>query len=259
MSSAEAEANVEDGMHATAVVSQMSHLKTAKNVPSAAKVPRFLNVSYWEAMLPHVYSSAKVTDILGMLIEGVRIGRNPAAGTIVNPNWPSANIHAEKVSEVIASDMVAGRLFGPFSVPPFEHFISSPLGAFTKRNSNKIRLIHDLSYPVVGSVNADIDPEQFSLHYSSVDDAAALCVVLEAPMLAKLDLKDAYKHVAVHPEDWHLLGFEWGGSPGIPSFYFSKVLNFGLRSAPALFDVFASALALFMVREGVSSGSRTLP
>lgn len=216
-------------------------------------MPEFLNVSYWERSLPLVYSADIARKILCQLLEGVRIGRDPAAATVISPNWPSVATFASQVEEVIVNDLAGGRLLGPFTAPPFDHFISSPLGAFTKRNSTKIRLIHDLSYPSVGSVNAEIDPEQFSLHYATIDDAAAYCVEFDVPFLAKLDLKDAYKHVAVSPLDWHLLGFQWGESEGQPQFYFSKVLNFGLRSAPALFDIFASTLSLFMFREGVSA------
>jgi len=193
------------------------------------------------------------SDILDKLINGVRIGRQPADRILVCPNWPSANVYASRVNDIIHCDLASGRLYGPFTEPPFQFYISSPLGAFIKRNSDKIRLIHDLSFPALGSVNGDIDPEQFSLHYSSVDDAAALCLQHAAPWLAKLDLKDAYKHVLVHPDDWHLLGFHWGHRDGAPLLYFSKVLNFGLRSAPALFDIFAGYLQRFMAREGVEA------
>jgi len=30
-------------------------------------------------------------------------------------------------------------------------------------------------------------------------------------LLAKLDLKDAYRHIPVHSTDWNLLGFHWMG------------------------------------------------
>ena len=49
---------------------------------------------------------------------------------------------------------------------------------------------------------------------------------------------------------WGFLGLMGGGST---QFYFSKVLSFGLRSAPALFDVFASALLQFMIYSGAPS------
>ena len=51
-----------------------------------------------------------------------------------------------------------------------------------------------------------------------------------------------------------MIGISWvfpglmGG--GCTNYYFSRVLSFGLRSAPALFDVFASALLQFMFKSG---------
>ena len=102
-----------------------------------------------------------------------------------------------------------GRLYGSFDVAPFQFYVISPLGAFLKRDGSKIRVIRDLSYPAV----------DYSLQYASVDDAVALCVKCKPkiPYLAKLDLKDAYKHIAVQPADWHLLGFKWH-----EQIYFSK-------------------------------------
>jgi hypothetical protein len=39
--------------------------------------------------------------------------------------------------------------------------------------------------------------------------------------MAKLDLKDAFHHIPVHPSDWDHLGFSWGDK-----FYYSVVLAF---------------------------------
>ena len=104
-----------------------------------------------------------------------------------------------------------------------------------------------------GSVNASIKKEEFSLAYSSVDDAVRICKRLgPGPVfMAKLDLENAFKHVLVNEQDWHLLGFSWPDATGRTQYYFSKVLNFGLRSAPFLFDQFAEALLEFMCHVGV--------
>ena len=114
-------------------------------------------------------------------------------------------------------------------------------------------MIHDLSYPLKGSVNSLISKEDFSLAYASVEDAVRLCRQLgpDPVYMAKLDLENAFKHVLVNKQDWHLLGFSWPDTCGRTQFYFSKVLNFGLRSAPFLFDLFADALLEFMHHVGV--------
>ena len=212
-----------------------------------------LNVDYWSQNLLESHSHETTHSLLSQIVNGVKIGRVPADSQIISHNWPSSLEYRDQVTRVIEDDLAADRLHGPFRVPPFDHYIVSPLGAFPKRDSSKVRVIHDLSFPVKGSVNSLIDREQFSLAYSSVDDATRICRELgPAPVfMAKLDLENAYKHIYVSPEDWHMLGFTWPDASGMNQFYFSKVLNFGLRSAPYLFDQFASALLEFMYKAGV--------
>lgn len=48
--------------------------------------------------------------------------------------------------------------------------------------------------------------------------------------MAKLDIKSAYRLLAVHPEDRPLLGFEWQGA-----LFVDGMLPFGLKSAPKAF------------------------
>ena len=60
----------------------------------------------------------------------------------------------------------------------------------------------------------------------------------QATQLVKIDLKDAYCLVPVHPEDQHLLGISWGGAV-----YVDRCLPFGLRLAPKIFSAVSDALA----------------
>ena len=53
-------------------------------------------------------------------------------------------------------------------------------------------------------------------------------------MLAKIDLKDAYRIVPVHPDDYHLIGVTWNGHA-----YLDRALPFGLRSALKIFSAIA--------------------
>ena len=60
----------------------------------------------------------------------------------------------------------------------------------------------DLSAPRHQSVNDGISPEYCSLQYASIDDAVKLIMLLgPGTQLAKLDIKDAYRIVPVHPDD----------------------------------------------------------
>ena len=51
----------------------------------------------------------------------------------------------------------------------------------------------------------------------------------QGALLAKIDFKQAYCNIPVHPEDRPLLGMAWRGKV-----YLDKLLPFGLRSAPII-------------------------
>ena len=65
----------------------------------------------------------------------------------------------------------------------------------------------DLSASLGSSVNDDISKELCSFHYVTVDTAAAHMYARgRGALLAKMDIKQAYRHIPVAPEDRHLLG-----------------------------------------------------
>lgn len=247
----------EENMHVTCVGAQRALISAASAVGLNNLITPVLKLSFWEANLHRVRPPTEVNSLLDGLVNGVAIGRAPATEVLRSPNWPSAVLHRGQVSNIITNDLELGRLYGPFKDPPFKYYVTSPLGAIPKRGSNKIRVIHDLSFPPTRSVNDYIDPEEFSLSYSSIDDATCLINSFDSGTvyLAKLDLQDAYKHIFVRPADWHLLGFTWPDDKGNEAVYFSKVLNFGLRSSPALFDAYSGALLDLMVDAGAASST----
>ena len=108
-----------------------------------------------------------------------------------------------------------------------------------KRNQlNKWRLIVNLSSLTGHSINDGIDPQLCSLSYVSVDDIAASVLKLgRGALLAKSDIKHAYRQIPVHPQDRVLLGLQWQGR-----YFMDATLPFGLRSAPIIFFSVADAL-----------------
>lgn len=152
-------------------------------------------------------------------------------------NLPVQPCDMAKVDAVIAADVAAGKKAGPFARKPFPQMCISPIGAVPKRDSEKVRVIHHLSYPHKGdSVNAGVVEESFNL--SSFGHAAqAVRKLGKGCLLIKLDVSSAYKQIPVQREDWPLLGFKWRGQ-----YYYERVLPFGLRSSCRLWDLYASAL-----------------
>ena len=100
-------------------------------------------------------------------------------------------------------------------------------------------MILHLSAPPDYSINDFISKEEFSLQYTSLDDAVRIVTTLgPGALMAKVDLKSAFRMVPVRSQDWELLGMYWQGN-----YYFDTCLPFGLRSAPYLFNQYAEALA----------------
>ena len=108
----------------------------------------------------------------------------------------------------------------------------------------------DLSSMHGHSVNDGIVKEMCSLHYPSIDDATTKITTLgKGAMLAKMDIRQAYRNIPVAPDDKHLLGLQWNDQ-----IYIDQVLPFGNSSASIIFSAIADALLWIMLKEGVSWG-----
>ena len=190
--------------------------------------------------------------------EGVNIGYDGPRVRQEHHNWPSTTEHADAVAASIIKDINRGTTAGPFLSPPFSTFVGSPMGCFQKKRSSKYRVIHDLSYPPGSSINSFIDIDQFRVQYLSFDDVVNNIQQLgQGTLLAKLDLEDAFKHIPVRQEDWPLLGYTFtvtdpSSHQPIKLYFFDKVLQFGCRSSPKLFNDIAAATNLVMFKNGVS-------
>ena len=164
-------------------------------------------------------------------------------------NHPSASAKQGVVFRRISEELAAGRLLGPIPPSQWPGVHSSPLGLVPKPHQpNRWRMICDLSSPKGSSVNDGIPSHLCSLKYSSVDDAVTTIQQLgKGTQLVKLDIKDAYRIVPVHPADYHLLGITWQGK-----LYIDRALPFGLRSAPKIFNAIADFVAWVLASNGIS-------
>ena len=128
-------------------------------------------------------------------------------------------------------EIEAARIAGPFLVPPFPNCRGSPLGIVPKKDPSEFRLIHHLSYPQGSSVNDSIPDDFSSVRYVSINDAISVIKQTGAGcVMAKTDVKSAFRIIPIHPNDYSLLGMKWQNL-----FYFDRCLPMGCSSSCAIF------------------------
>ena len=97
----------------------------------------------------------------------------------------SGSENPDVVDAKIKKELDAGRLAGPFRTRPFYPFRIFLLGVVP----GEFRLIHHLSYPTGSSINDGI------------------CGSWE--FLAKTDVKNVFRIIPIHPQDYSLLDIRW--------------------------------------------------
>ena len=153
-------------------------------------------------------------------------------------NLKSIDEYMEVAKEKVAKEVQLGRVSGPYPHPPWEHLVVSPLGVIPKKDPGRFRLIHHLSHLEGHSVNDGIPPEHCSVQYASVDDAIELVRKDgRGADMAKADIESAFRLLPVHPESFHLLGFQLDGE-----FYFDKCLPMGCAILCAYFEALSTFL-----------------
>ena len=192
-----------------------------------AQVYTPLNIPEWQACLHQHSDTDFASYILSGLQNGFRIG--VAEGSRLHSaksNMQSAKQHAQVIHDYLAQECQEGNIFGPFNPQTFPHLHINRFGVIPKkRKPGEWRLITDLSSPEGASVNDGIDSSLCSLAYISVKQVAETALQLgPGSLLAKIDIKSAYRLVPVHPLDRYMLGMEWDGQV-----YVDGMLPFGLQ------------------------------
>jgi hypothetical protein len=165
----------------------------------------------------------------GLALPGARVARN----------LPTASGDAEEafILDDMRAEVLAGRRAGPFLAPPFPDFVASPLGTVPKK-SGKLRLIHHLSHPrrcPELSVNARL--EDVDCGYLRFEEAVALVARRgHGTLMAKHDVRAAFRHLRVRPDQQYALGMSFLGL-----YFYERCLSFGLKPAPRLYEEVATA------------------
>ena len=177
------------------------------------------------------------------LIDGFKHGfKIPFHGTLaqtIAPNSRTINQSPQAVLDNITTELQAGKIAGPFDEPPLPFYRSSPIALVPKKDSQKFRTIHNLSYPYKsGSVNEGISAQDSTVQYSTFSDAIRkLNNLPPRAFLAKSDIRSAFRLVPIHPDSYHLLGFTYDNK-----YYYDKCLPFGLACSCQIFERFSRAL-----------------
>ena len=143
-------------------------------------------------------------------------------------------------------------MLGPFLVPPFAEWTqTSPLLTVPKRDSDRRRVVIDLSFPEGHSVNSGIAKNifqgtPFTYTLPTVDDFAQM-VVRNGPgcYLWKADLQRAYRQLRSDPLDYPLMCIQFASN-----YYIDVCPSFGGRGSAAAQQRVSRAVCHLMGESG---------
>ncbi len=166
-------------------------------------------------------------------------------------NLSSIDLSAKALPSFIQKEVKLKRMIGPFSLsfPPVNIFMVNPLGLVEKRYTDPIeyRVITHHSAPHGSSVNDGIDKHEFHISFDTLKYAVRwIRFIGKGALLTKVDIKDAYRNLPVHPLDQLLQGIVYNNQ-----LYFDKALAFGSRSSCGIFCRFADVIAWIGFNNGI--------
>lgn len=183
-------------------------------------------------------------------INGFRLHYTGPRMSVGAENLVSASIHKTETLKKLQSEVELGRMIGPFNKCPISTLRISPIGLVKKRDKGW-RLITHLSFPDGKGVNSFIDEDYCRVKYSSFDNVLEMVSMLgKGAELGKIDIKQAFRILTIHPADFDLLGIKFEGQ-----YYVDKNLPMGCSISCFLFEKLATFLHWLTVKR---SGLETL-
>ena len=206
-----------------------------------------LNVEAWCEHLGEYWDQ----QLLQLIRFGFPLDFNRACDITNEPgNHKSAVDYPNDIDAYIAEEQKYDAILGPFNEKPICGGHSSPFMTRAKPNSDRCRVIIDLSWPLGASVNAGIDKNTyldtlFALTFPTVDDITnELKRLGRGAFLYKIDISRVFRHVKVDPGDYDLLGLEWNGH------YVDTCVPFGARHGSQIFQCLSDAIRYVMRHKG---------
>ena len=110
-----------------------------------------------------------------------------------------------------------------------------PCGAVPKNGDKNGRIIHNYSYPYKNALSVNSALVDTSTEYITFKQRVAL--LAEVDWYIKVDLKNGYRQLPVHPSDWHTQVYSLGPN----EFYIDIVMPFGKANSSKVFCTWTSA------------------
>ena len=208
----------------------MSNLDSVP-IPTPLKPDR---LEYWL----NGYDTETTKFLVQRFTNGFKVGFSGKTNSDIPKNLKSAMEFPDSVDKLVEKELLAGRIAGPFSKPPFKEFQCSPIGLVLKKDGVNFRLIHHLSFPEGSSINEQIDREWASVTYATIEDAVNLVsATCHQAFMAKTDVKNAFRTVPLHPSVRNLFLFHWKDK-----FYVDLALPMGCSSSCFIFETLSTAV-----------------
>ena len=197
-----------------------------------------LNVDRWKILLKDYWDQ----QLLQLLQFGFPLDFNrccPLKHEVGNHS--SANEFPADIDAYIEEECKFGALLDLFDVNPIENAHNSPFMTRNKPNSDRRRVITDLSWPLGSSVNSGIDKntfldDPFMLMFPTVDDITSELKHLgRGTLLYKIDVSRAFRHAKVDPGGYDLRGLDWHHA------YVDTCVPFGTRHGSQIFQLLSAS------------------
>ena len=146
-------------------------------------------------VLRHALASHPDRNLVDFVLQGFTFGFDIGFRGLGVPSRPnnlrSARNNSQAVTDAICKEITRGHTAGPFQAAPLDGLHCSPLGSAPKKDGS-VRLVLDLSSPRGWAINEDISRDNFSVVYSSFDDAVRMVGQLGSDVfMAKIDIRHA--------------------------------------------------------------------
>ena len=210
-----------------------------------------LNVQAWESYATDTSEDAQLIDFVRF---GFPLGYlGPVSDTTFTPNHESAVNFPDHVDRFLREEMACGAFVGPFKAPPFSGWChTSPLMTRPKGDTNKRRVITDLTFPHESSINSYIMKNSALGHirpHSLPTITDIVDIVRKTPTSAfmfTVDIARAYRNFHSDPLDWPLLCERWG-----EEHFLDVSMPFGARASSCHMQRVAEFIMRILRREGM--------